>query len=145
MSTLREAQPPAAPTAATTSTTRDRLVVFSALTSDLHFPPPDRRRPVSGLTGSRRVEVPYDFCRVTATAGPQPAKNPWEYSDGRVGQPIRRSPDGSTLECAACQTGSVALGGAARWMNASYRLSENRGIHVSNRSRTDADGGTGRV
>jgi hypothetical protein len=104
MSTLREAQPPMATAAATASAMRDRLAVFAELvTLDLHFTDAGQTATLDASTAGRTGEVPRDFRRITATGGPQLAKNPWECSDSPIGQPIASFPDGSLTKRAGCQ------------------------------------------
>src|SRR5215472_12889404 len=98
MSTLREAQPPAAPTAATTSTTRDRLVAFTELLTSTSI---SHRRANGDPCRLDRERRGRSSAQIPAPGGDnarQLAKNPWEYSDGRVGQPIAPFPHGSTRE-----------------------------------------------
>jgi len=84
---LREAQPPAATAAATTSATPDRLLLFAELvTLDLHFTDAGQTATLSQLDQMLGGRSSTAFPLLNGDNRPQRAKIPWEYSDSPGGR-----------------------------------------------------------
>src|SRR5262245_30521629 len=88
MSTLREAQPPAATVAATTSATPDRLLLLAELTLDLHFTDAGQTPTLSRLDQMLDVRSSTAFPPHNGDTRRQRAKFPWECSDSPGTRPI---------------------------------------------------------